>query len=95
MLRHGCNEGSVELKFEIGENEYLIKRSLKRSKNSVAQTSGYLITNGRKYEGTPVELKAKILEVFGYPEELIIKSKSFIYRFTVYTAQEQMKQIRV
>jgi len=93
LLRHGENKGSVELSFDIDENQYIIKRTLKRTPTSVGQDTGYIITNGRKYQGTPVELKARILEILGYPEELITKSKSLIYRYTVYTAQEQMKEI--
>ncbi|MBN2367688.1 SMC family ATPase [Candidatus Woesearchaeota archaeon] len=93
LLRHGKNNGSVELKFEIGDNEYIVMRALKRSKDSVVQDSGYLLVNGRKFEGTPVELKAKIIEILGYPEALISRSKSLIYRYTVYTPQEEMKQI--
>ncbi len=93
LLRHGKNNGSVELKFEIGKDEYLIKRALKKTRDSINQDTGYILTNGRKFEGTPVELKAKILDILGYPEELITKSKSLIYRYTVYTPQEDMKQI--
>ena len=93
LLRHGKNNGSVELKFEVEKNIYVIKRTLKRTKTSVAQDSGYLLTNNVKFEGTPVELKAKIIQILGYPEDLITKSKSLIYRYTVYTPQEEMKQI--
>ena len=52
-------------------------------------------TNGRKKEDTPVELKAVILDLLGYPKELVTKSKDLIYRYTVYTPQEDMKQIIV
>ena len=93
LLRHGCSQGSVELKFEIGKDEYVIKRVLKKSRNSVSQDAGYILVNGRKHEGTPVELKSKILDILGYPADLLTRSKSLIYRYTVYTAQEQMKEI--
>jgi DNA repair protein SbcC/Rad50 len=93
LLRHGCSQGSVELKFEIEKNEYLVKRTLKRARNTISQETGYIIENGRKFEGTPIELKARILEILGYPQELLTRSKSLIYRYTVYTAQEEMKQI--
>jgi DNA repair protein SbcC/Rad50 len=93
LLRHGTNTGYVELSFAINDNIYVIKRTLKRGKKSVTQDSGYIFSDGSKFEGTPVELKARILEIIGYPEELLTKSKSLIYRFTVYTPQEDMKQI--
>ncbi|MCM2326154.1 MAG: AAA family ATPase, partial [Candidatus Woesearchaeota archaeon] len=93
LLRHGCSKGNVELKFKIDDQEYIIKRTLKKTKDSVGQESGFLISNEKKFEGTPIELKAKILQILGYPEDMITSGKSLIYRFTVYTAQEQMKQI--
>src|SRR3990167_8987812 len=47
LLRHGKNEGSVELSFEVNGNEVSIKRTLKRSRDSVKQDSGLLQVNGR------------------------------------------------
>lgn len=93
LLRHGQTNGNVELKTKIAGKEVTIFRTLKRSKDSVTQDSGYLIVNNEKTEGTPVELKAKILAMIGYPDELVAKSKSLLYRYTVYTPQEQMKEI--
>ena len=38
------------------------------------------------------ELKQKILELLHYPQELLTK-RAFIYRYTVYTPQDEMKSI--
>jgi len=92
LLRNGSNEGSVELTFKIKENTHTIRRTLKRNKTSVEQDSGHLITNGMKTIGTATELKARVLELLGYPSEMLTK-KNIIYRYTVYTPQEEMKQI--
>ncbi|HIH31963.1 TPA: SMC family ATPase [Candidatus Woesearchaeota archaeon] len=93
LLRHGKNEGSVELDFSIGKDEIKIHRKLKRKKDTISQDSGYILVNNKKTESTPVELKSKILELFGYPQELLNKNTSLIYRYTVYTPQEEMKNI--
>ncbi len=93
LLRRGAKEGSVELKFEIDGQEYLIKRYLKRGKDGISQESGFIMHDDIKNEGTAVELKAKILNILGYPKDLLTKSKSLIYRYTVYTPQEEMKKI--
>jgi DNA repair protein SbcC/Rad50 len=93
LLRKGANEGAVELKFKIEEKSYHVKRTLKKNSNSIGQGSGYIIENGLKQELTPVELKTKIISLLGYPKELVTKSASLIYRYTVYTPQEQMKYI--
>ncbi len=93
LLRNGNSAGFVEVRLDIDGKDVVARRSLKRSKDAVVQDSGYLIVDGRKVEGTAVELKSRILELLGYPAELVTKSKSLIYRYTVYTPQEEMKQI--
>lgn len=93
LLRHGSKEGSVELRFEVDGHEVIIKRNLKAAKDGVKQDSGFVVVDGKKVEATPVELKTKIIGLLGYPQELVSKSKSLVYRYTVYTPQEQMKQI--
>lgn len=93
LLRHGKDDGSVELNFSIGAKDVRIKRSLKRKNKSVQQEAGHIILNGAKQDLTAVELKTKVLDMLGYPKELVSKSKSLVYRYTVYTPQEQMKEI--
>lgn len=93
LLRNGKNSGFVELVFEAGEREIAIKRVLKRTKDGVKQDSGQIIINGSASDMTPQELKAKILEILGYPDELLTSAKSLVFRYTVYTPQEEMKKI--
>ena len=92
LLRHGKQSGSVELKIEIDGKELIIRRNLKRARDDVRQDSGYIIMDGVKSDATAVELKSRILEMLGYSHELLAKSR-LIYRYTVYTPQEEMKQI--
>lgn len=93
LLRHGANNGSVELSFTLDKDEIVIKRLLKRTSSGVVQEPGTLIVNDKVFHGTPQELKARILELIGYPETLLTKSKSLIFRYTVFTPQEEMKRI--
>jgi len=93
LLRNGSREGTVELAFELNGKQYTIGRTLKRTKTSVEQDAGYCIEGGLRQELTATELKSKVLNLLGYPEDLITKSKSLIYRYTVYTPQEEMKRI--
>ena len=92
LLRHGKNNGSVEIAFEIEGNNIVLMRTLKRSKTSVTQDSGIISINGREQELMPVELKSRILELFGYPQEVLKKNQP-LFRYTVYTPQEKMKDI--
>ena len=39
------------------------------------------------------ELKQEIISLLNYPQEFLTKSKDLIYRYTVYTPQEEMKHI--
>lgn len=91
LLRHGSSSGSVVLEFSVGGSEYTVKRCLKRNK-SVAQDSCSLSAGGIEQELTPTELSAKVLEIFGYPKEAMKKDIP-IFRYTIYTPQEEMKRI--
>src|SRR3989344_1119372 len=95
LLRNGEENGSVELHFKLDDKDVIIKRSLKRKNKSVTQDYGYLIINNEKIEGSATELKARILELLNYPKELLTKSKDLIYKYTVYTPQENMKAILI
>src|SRR3989338_10083858 len=93
LLRHGKNEGFVELNFEIDNKPIIIKRALKRGKNSIKQETTYIIIDGAKKELSPVEMKSEDFNLLGYPDDLVSKNKDLIYRYTVYTPQEEMKKI--
>ncbi len=93
LLRNGEKEGFVELNLEIEGKNIVVKRTLKRGNDSIKQEAGYIVINDKKFELTPVELKYKVFELLGYPVNLVSKSKDSIFRFTVYTPQEEMKHI--
>ena len=93
LLRNGKNQGSVELTIEVQNKQYTIHRALKRNKNAVNQDYGFMVIGDMKQDMTAQEMKSKVLEILGYPKELITKSKSLVFRYTVYTPQEEMKKI--
>ncbi len=93
LLRHGEKEGYVELTFEIDNHKYIIRRILKKASKGVKQEQGFIIINDVRHDLTTEELKAKILDILGYPKSLLKKGKDYVYRFTVYTPQEEMKAI--
>ena len=93
LLRKGTAKGSVELTFHLQGQEITIKRNLKKEKEAIKQMPGYIIINQVQKELMPVELKAEILSLLGYPEDLLTKNKNYIFRYTVYTPQEEMKLI--
>ncbi len=92
LLRNGKDQASIELTFTLQQKEIFIKRSLKRTPTGINQEFGYLSINSKGQEYTSSELKQKIFELLNYPQETLTK-KSLIYRYTVYTPQEEMKTI--
>ncbi|MFH1591115.1 MAG: SMC family ATPase [archaeon] len=93
LLRNGEKSGDVMLTLEVGGKEVSVKRTLKRAKDTIKQETGFVIVDGVKREGTPIELKSMMLELLGYPQELVRQSSDLIFRYTVYTPQEGMKAI--
>jgi len=93
LLRKDSSQGSVELTFLLNGQEIIIKRNLKKEKEGIKQLPGYIISNNVKKELMPIELKAEIINLLGYPEDMLTKNKNYIFRYTVYTPQEEMKFI--
>ena len=96
LLRKGASSGFVELDLQLGESNntsLLIHRLLKRGNQGVKQDAGFIVVNGKRQDATPTELKSTIVDLLGYPKEMITKSTSLLYRYTVYTPQEEMKAI--
>jgi exonuclease SbcC len=91
LLRNGASQGSVKIDVEIDGKAVSIERVLKRGK-SVTQDFCSITQEGVKNEMSVTELKNKILKLLEYPGEFS-KKQNILYRFTVYTPQEEMKQI--
>jgi len=91
LLRNGEKEGEVSMDFEVDGNEIKIIRSLKKAKN-IAQDYCSIEINGKKEELSVTELKNRVLTLLNYPKEFS-KKQNILYKFTVYTPQEEMKQI--
>ncbi len=90
LLRNGSNEGYVKLVIELDRREIVITRTLKRKK-SISQEAGSIEIDGVCTDYTSTEISAKISEMIGYPE----KNNSLVYRYSVYTPQEEMKSILI
>ncbi|OKY78734.1 MAG: ATPase involved in DNA repair SbcC [Candidatus Methanohalarchaeum thermophilum] len=93
LLREGEKRAEVKANFSVNDKNYTIKRGLKRGNKRISQVTGYIKTEGTKKELSPRDLKREIFKILGYPMEMVAKRKSLIYRYTVYTPQEEMKEI--
>jgi len=93
LLRNGEIHGSVELCFDVDGKEVTIKRNLKKNSNAISQDYGTLMLSEKEKELSAIELKQFVINLLNYPKEYLTKSKYFIYNYTIYTPQEEMKQI--
>ncbi len=94
LLRRTTDEGYATLEFEVDGENYEVYRSLKRKRTNVGQgTDGYLKDKNGKYLLSPTELKGKILDILHFEELENPRAQSVIYRYAVYTPQEEMKAI--
>ncbi len=92
LLRNGKDNGKVILELEVDGKEIVLERGLKRSKKSVSQDYASIMIDGEKFEASVTEIKNKVLNLLNYPSEFA-KKTNLLYKFTVYTPQEEMKQI--
>jgi len=91
LLRNGKDEGKVILEFEIDDKNIIVERTLKKAK-TISQDYCSIIVDGEKSEISVTELKNRILDLLNYPKEFS-KKQNLLYKFTVYTPQEEMKEI--
>jgi len=92
IMRNNEEEASVVLEFEVDEQRIVIERGLKKSGKSIGQSDIAISVNNERFEGSVTEIKNKILSLLNYPPEFAKKTND-LYKFTVYTPQEEMKQI--
>ncbi len=93
LLRLGEKKGAVRMKFEVEGREFEVSRGLERKGGGVQQTGGRLVTPEEELDLSPRELKEKVLEVLEFNEAPDPKAQSLIYRYAVYTPQEEMKEV--
>ncbi|MBI4018678.1 MAG: AAA family ATPase [Candidatus Aenigmarchaeota archaeon] len=91
LLRHGESSGSVELAFELDGSSITVVRTMRKG-SAIRQEECSIFIDGKEYKYTATQLKAKIIDLFGYPKEAASRNIP-IFRYTVYTPQEQMKGI--
>jgi exonuclease SbcC len=93
LLKAGAKKGLVTLGFEVDGKEYEACRSLERKARSVQQADCSLKTDGAVLQLSASEMKEKILDILSFNEPADPKAQSYIYRYAIFTPQEEMKAI--
>ncbi|MBT3397742.1 hypothetical protein HOA55_02850 [archaeon] len=93
ILRQGTSNAYALLKIEIDGQVITLERTIKKSKSgSITQDSNIITIDGTTEELSTSEMKNKVIRLLNYPKEFAKKS-NLLYKFTVYTPQEGMKEI--
>ncbi len=93
LLRHGAKEGGVELVFEVRGRRVRAVRRLRRTKEG-AQVKGCLIeVDGKESKLSSKEMRQRVLELLEYGERRNPRAKLDIYRYSIYTPQEDMRTV--
>ena len=93
ILRHGTDNAYVRLEFIIDEETIILERTIKKSKSGGITQDLNVITIGTvREELSTSEMKDRVIRLLNYPKEFIKKS-NLLYKFTIYTPQEEMKSI--
>ena len=96
LLSKGKESGSVQLTFESGGHTYEIFRALKSARGKIAQDakSAWISTDGIRDETLGVgEMKQKVIEILGTDEPSGTSAETSIFRYAVYTPQEDMRAV--
>ena len=96
LLAKKATTASVTLKFSVNDTAYEVHRDLKKNTDGtigqVSRTS-YLRTDSATEMLSPTDLKPRILGILGFNEPVSTKAGSRIFRYAVFTPQEEMKTI--
>ncbi len=93
ILRQGTDAAYVQLDIDIDGKTIILERTIKKSSNgSITQDSNIITIGTKREELSTSEMKDRIIKLLNYPKEFIKKS-NLLYKFTVYTPQEEMKSI--
>jgi len=93
LLNEGRKDGRVSVTFETEGTEYTIERSLRVKGKDVVQEECRISTSGEWERLSPSDLKERVVSILGFNEPIHPNAASQVYRYAVFTPQEQMKQI--
>ena len=95
LLSKRKDHGSVTLDFEVEGRLYQVTRGLIRRNGAVSQDSkrSHLWEDGVEEALSPTDLKQRILKILGFNEPPNPRAESRIFRYAVFTPQEEIKHI--
>jgi len=93
LLRNGTTEGLVSLAFEEDGKDYTVYRKLCQRKATVSQVEGTVLEDGELHPYSVTQMKLRVLEILKLNEKPQPGTSSVIYRYGIFTPQEEIKRI--
>ena len=95
LLSKKESAGHVVLRFTVGGHAYEVKRALKKTAHGTNQNpkDSWFKQDGVHEPLSPSEIKQRVLEILGFNESADPKTESRIFRYAVFTPQEEMKKV--
>ena len=95
LLSKKESAGYVVLRFMVGGHSYEVKRALKKTTHGTNQNpkDSWFKQDGVHEPLSPSEIKQRVLEILGFNESADPKTESRIFRYAVFTPQEEMKKV--
>ena len=93
VLRQGEESAYANLEIDVDGEIVNLERTIKKSKGGgITQDSNVITVGSVREELSTLEMKDRVINLLNYPKQFVKKS-NLLYKFTVYTPQEEMKDI--
>lgn len=93
LLSEGTSSGHAKVRVLQGKKTLEIYRGLRRIGENVVQEGCYISEGGNLTELSPGDLKQRVISLLGFNEPSHPRAESLVFRYAVFTPQEQMKEI--
>lgn len=97
LVRHGAPEAEVVLVLEEAPHRYeFVRRFRRRSRRGREIFEGGELafsTDGAKTQFSTTELRRRVIELLGFPDNPNPRSRSDLWRWAVYVPQESMREV--
>jgi DNA repair protein SbcC/Rad50 len=97
LVRHGAPHAEVAVSFEDAEHRYEIHRRFRRVRRKGKETfepeAISFSIDGAKTEYSATELRQRVIELLGFPDNPNPQAHSDLWRWAVYVPQERMRDI--
>jgi len=93
LLRKGKESGKVTISFEVKGSTVTIERNMNIKRNKIVQAEPIFTINGITNTFSITETKAKVFKLLNYNNDFLIGKNFDLFRYTIYTPQEEMKKI--